>query len=95
MCIRDSLVRCETLLMVSVEQLRKLDVAKQAGYLLGMALAWAIYSLLASGAELEDRTEQVVALHWVLVIVEMLVIAFLWRAFDRYQLRVVDPLLTP
>ena len=30
------LVRCETLLMVSVEQLRKLDVAKQAGYLLGM-----------------------------------------------------------
>ena len=89
------LVRCETLLMVSVEQLRKLDVAKQAGYLLGMALAWAIYSLLASGAKLEDRTEQVVALHWVLVIVEMLVIAFLWRAFDRYQLRVVDPLLTP
>ena len=30
------LVRGETLLMVSVEQLRKLDVAKQTGYLLGM-----------------------------------------------------------
>ena len=38
------LVRCETLLMVSIEQLRKLDMAKQAGYLLGMAGARGIYA---------------------------------------------------
>lgn len=88
------LVRCETLLMVSVDQLRKLDIAKQAGYLLGMAAAWAIYSALASGANMEDRTEQVVALHWVLVVIELMVLVALWRAFDRRQLRSGKPLVT-
>lgn len=88
------LVRCETLLMVSIDQLRKLDVAKQTGYLLGMAAAWAIYAGLAASANVEDRTEQVVALHWVLVVVECLVIIALWRAFDRQQLRNETPLLT-
>lgn len=89
------LVRCETLLMGSVDQLRKLDVAKQAGYLLGMGTAWAIYSWLARGTQMEDRTEQVVALHWVLVVVELLVIVTLWRAFNRQQLLPENSLLTP
>ena len=40
------LVRCETLLMGAVDQLRRLDVAKQAGYLLGMAVAWGLYTCL-------------------------------------------------
>ena len=52
------LVRCETLLMVSVEQLRKLDVAKQAGYLLGMGGAWAVYAGLESVA-LQQRAVSV------------------------------------
>ncbi len=88
------LVRCETLLMVSVDQLRKLDVAKQAGYLLGMGAAWAIYSWLAASANMEDRTAQVVALHWVLVVVEILVIAALWRSFHRQRLLEENSLLT-
>ena len=62
------LVRCETLLMVSVDQLRKLDVAKQAGYLVGMAAAWAAYTGLAAFAGIEDRAAQVVALHWPLLV---------------------------
>jgi hypothetical protein len=88
------LVRCETLLMVSVDQLRKLDVAKQAGYLLGMGAAWAIYSWLAASAHMQDRTAQVVALHWVLVVVEILVIAALWRSFHRQRLVEESSLLT-
>ncbi len=88
------LVRCETLLMVSVDQLRKLDVAKQAGYLLGMGAAWAIYSWLAASAHMQDRTAQVVALHWVLVVVEILVIAALWRSFHRQRLLEENSLLT-
>jgi len=88
------LVRCETLLMISVDQLRKLDVAKQAGYLLGMGAAWAIYSWLAASAHMEDRTAQVVALHWVLVVVEILVIAALWRSFHRQRLLEENSLLT-
>ena len=88
------LVRCETLLMVSIDQLRKLDVAKQAGYLLGMGAAWAIYSWLAASAHMQDRTAQVVALHWVLVVVEILVIAALWRSFHRQRLLEESSLLT-
>ena len=80
------LVRCETLLMVSVDQLRKLDVAKQAGYLVGMAAAWAAYTGLAAFAGIEDRAAQVIALHWPLLVTETAVIAALLLAFDRDEL---------
>ena len=57
------LVRCETLLMVALDQLRRLDVAKQAGYLLGMAVAWALYTGLERLADLTSEAAQVVSLH--------------------------------
>ena len=80
------LVRCETLLMGSVEQLRQLDIAKQAGYLLGMAAAWAIYTGLEHWLMVSEETAQVVSLHRVLWGLEVLVLAALWRAFNRDQL---------
>ena len=80
------LVRCETLLMGSVEQLRQLDIAKQAGYLLGMAAAWAIYTGLEHWLMVSEETAQVVSLHWVLWGLEVLVLGALWRAFNRDQL---------
>ena len=84
------LVRCETLLMVSVDQLRKLDVAKQAGYLVGMAAAWAAYTALASLAGIEGRSAQVIALHWPLLAIEATVIVALLLAFNRDQLRLTS-----
>jgi len=80
------LVRCETLLMGSVEQLRQLDIAKQAGYLLGMAAAWAIYTGLEHWLMVSEETAQVVSLHWVLWGLEVMVLGALWRAFNRDQL---------
>jgi putative membrane protein len=80
------LVRCETLLMGSMEQLRQLDIAKQAGYLLGMASAWAIYTGLEHWLMVSEETAQVVSLHWVLWGLEVLVLGALWRAFNRDQL---------
>jgi len=80
------LVRCETLLMGSVEQLRQLDIAKQAGYLLGMATAWAIYTGLEHWLMVSEETDQVISLHLVLWGLEVLVLAALWRAFNRDQL---------
>ena len=80
------LVRCETLLMGSMEQLRQLDIAKQAGYLLGMASAWAIYTGLEHWLMVSEETAQVVSLHWVLWGLEVLVLGALWRAFNRGQL---------
>jgi hypothetical protein len=43
---------------------------------------------------MQDRTAQVVALHWVLVVVEILVIAALWRSFHRQRLLEESSLLT-
>ena len=80
------LVRCETLLMGSVEQLRQLDIAKQAGYLLGMAAAWAIYTGLEHWLMVSEKTAQVVSLHWALWGLEVMVLGALWGAFNRDQL---------
>ena len=49
--------------MVSAQQLRKLDVAKQTGYLLGIGDAWAVYAGLEHFATIDNRVEQVVSLH--------------------------------
>ena len=80
------LVRCETLMMVAVDQLRRLDVAKQAGYLLGMAVAWGLYTSLERLAGLTNEAAQVVSLHWLLLGVEVGVLITLWQAFNKDQL---------
>ena len=85
------LVRCETLLMVALDQLRRLDVAKQACYLLGMAVAWALYTGLERLADLTSEAAQVVSLHWLLLGVEVSVLIALWQAFNKDQLS-VEPL---
>ena len=79
--------------MVSVQQLRKLDVAKQTGYLLGIGDAWAVYAGVEDFATIDDRVEQVVSLHWVLAVVEIMVLVALWRAFNRDQLANSGPLI--
>ena len=80
------LVRCETLMIVAVDQLRRLDVAKQAGYLLGMAVAWGLYTSLERLAGLTNEAAQVVSLHWLLLGVEVGVLITLWQAFNKDQL---------
>ena len=79
--------------MVSVQQLRKLDVAKQTDYLLGMGDAWAVYAGLEHFATIDDRVEQVVSLHWVAAVVEIMVLVALWRALNRDQLANSGPLI--
>lgn len=89
------LVRCETLLMVNASQLARLDVAKQLGYIIGMGAAWIFYSGLETLAGVANRIEQVVALHYVLIGIELLVLLALWRAFRVSELRTDAPPLAP
>ena len=89
------LVRCETLLMVNASQLARLDVAKQLGYIIGMGAAWIFYSGLETLAGVANRIEQVVALHYVLIGIELLVLLALWRAFRVSELRSDAPPLAP
>lgn len=82
------LVRCETLLIPNDTRLTQLDVAKQAGYLAGMALSWGFYTALEHVWQLTDNVQQVVAMHWPLLFVEILVLGALWRAFARTPSRI-------
>lgn len=79
------LVRCETLLIQAQANLKQLDIAKQAGYLLGMAGAWLFYELVESVWSVSEQTQQVTAIHWPLLIIETGVIASLVRAFSAQQ----------
>lgn len=75
------LVRCETLLIPTQTSLKHLDIAKQSGYLLGMAGAWLFYQFIESAWSVSGRLEQVTAIHWPLLIVEICVVITLTRAF--------------
>ena len=77
------LVRCETLLIEDKKALTHLDIAKQVGYLVGMACAWGFYEALENGHGVTDKLPQVQAMHWPLVVVELAIILLLICAFEK------------
>ena len=77
------LVRCETLLIPEQHRLTQLDVAKQLGYLGGMAMSWAIYQGLTNWYDITDKKLQVVMLHYPLLGIELVILVLLWLAFRR------------
>ena len=77
------LVRFETLLISGEEQLKTLDIAKQAAYLLGMGLAWLTYRVLESRWAIEDADAQVKALYGALVVIEAAVFFTLLKSFPN------------
>ncbi len=77
------LVRCETLLFVENKRLTQLDVAKQTAYLVGMGASWLAYQFFESQFQIIDKTAQVTAIHWPLLIIEILIIFCLTLAFKR------------
>ncbi len=76
------LVRVETLLLKTDVLLTKLDTAKQLGYLVGMGAAYLFYKLL-EGYGLSTNQEKVYMLHYLLVIVEIVVIGLIFKSFQK------------
>jgi len=76
------LVRAETMALEDDELLRKVDSAKQLGYLAGMAGSWLLYKLLEWQA-ITDKQAKVYDLHWGLLGVELLILFFLLRSFKK------------
>jgi len=76
------LVRAETLALDDDELLRRVDTAKQIGYLLGMALSWSFYKILELRG-ITDAQAKVYDLHWLLLLVEIVILAFLIKSFTR------------
>ncbi len=77
------LVRAETLMLKENDILTRVDTAKQIGYLAGMALSYGFYNLLELAWQIKDNQEQVYSLHFILFVVEVIVIVFLVKAFRK------------
>ncbi|CAA6823239.1 MAG: Unknown protein [uncultured Sulfurovum sp.] len=76
------LIRAETLFLQHNEALRKVDTAKQLGYLIGMAIAYLFYKLLAN-YNINTAQEQVYFLHYLLTIVQITIIYLLQKSFSK------------
>ena len=76
------LVRAETLLLQTDTLLTKLDTAKQLGYLVGMGVSYLFYKLLSTQG-LSSSQDQVYILHYLLVVIEILIIWLIWKSFKK------------
>jgi len=74
------LIRAETLLLEKDTLLTKIDTAKQLGYLFGMGVSYFFYKILAY-YHITDKQNQVYDLHYLLLLVEVIVIALIVKSF--------------
>ena len=77
------LVRAETLFLKKHTILTFVDVAKQKGYLAGMALSYLFYKLLEKAYHVENKNIQVYEMNLALFFVELAIIFFLMRSFKK------------
>ncbi len=75
------LVRAETRFLNRIQLLSWIDVRKQVGYLSGLAISWVAYRWMERGLFIEEKSMQVWHLHWGLLIVQLVVLMLVWRAF--------------
>jgi predicted MFS family arabinose efflux permease len=76
------LIRAETLIIRDDQTLTRLDSAKQLGYLIGMALSYLFYKLLALYAITDNQTK-VYDLHYLLLGIEMVIILLICQSFQK------------
>jgi len=79
------LVRAETLALKKDKILTFVDVAKQAGYLIGLAISFLFYKVLEYRFGIIDNQLQVYNLHYLLVVVEILIIYLLVKSFSKVK----------
>ncbi len=72
------LVRAETLLVKKALALTKVDIAKQVGYLAGMVGSFIFYAIVDG-----SKQQQVYWLHYLLLLVEIAIIALFIQSFER------------
>lgn len=77
------LVRAETVLLKKAKILTFLDVAKQKGYLAGMAISFIFYKLLEYLFDISNNQIQVYNMHFLLFIMELFTIYILIKAFNN------------
>ncbi len=83
------LIRAETLLLKTDTLLTKLDTVKQLGYLLGMGLSYLFYKILIY-YNITDNQIQVYYLHYLLILIEIIVIALIIKSFKKADAGSID-----
>jgi len=81
------LVRAETLVASDKELLGKIDFNKQLGYLVGLGASFVFYYTLNDGFEIVDTMSQIMILHYLLIILQVLIVLFLKASFSRKEVR--------
>jgi len=76
------LLRAETLIAKSDELLTSIDTAKQLGYLIGMGASYLFYKLLEFEGVVKNQ-DKVYDLHFLLIVVELLIIFSIFKSFKR------------
>ena len=79
------LVRGETLLIKKDRLLTFIDVAKQFGYLLGLGVSFLFYKFIEYQFQIIDNQTQVFYIHYFLLFIEILVILFLIKSFEKFK----------
>ena len=81
------LIRAETLVANDKELLGKIDFNKQLGYLVGLGASFVFYYTLKNGFEIVNSESQIMILHYLLIILQVLIVLFLQASFSRKEIR--------
>jgi hypothetical protein len=79
------LVRAETLVAHDKKLLGKIDVYKQLGYLVGLGASFLFYATLKYGLEIIEPETQISLLHYLLILLQCMIILLLLMSFSRNQ----------
>ena len=77
------LVRAETILLKKTQILTFLDVAKQKGYLIGMAISFGFYKICEYFFNITNNQSQVYNMHFLLIFIQILTIIILIKSFKQ------------
>ena len=81
----DYLFRAETLLLKKDKLLTLVDVAKKIGYLVGLGSALIFYKIIELKFQVIDNETQVFYMHYFLLIIELLIITYLIKSFEKFK----------
>ena len=77
------LVRAETLVTHRKELLSKIDMLKQAGYLVGLGASFVFYKVLDLGLEITVPNDQIIVLHYVLILLQSVILLLVISSFKK------------
>ena len=77
------LVRAETLVTHRKELLSKIDMLKQAGYLVGLGASFVFYKVLDMGLGITVPNDQIIVLHYVLILLQSIILLLVISSFKK------------